>query len=86
MSDAMSMAKLGSVVGIWRLSSLSLVIETAMVARSMLSCSQSRYLEFAISVAGDVHELDVTWLPQDDVVRPREINYLECKRLSAVIA
>jgi hypothetical protein len=37
-------------------------------------------------MAGDGHELDVTWLPQDDVVRLGEVDYLECKHLGAVVA
>jgi hypothetical protein len=46
----------------------------------------SRYLEFEVSIAGDGHEHDITWLPQDDVVRPREVEYLKCERLGAVVA
>jgi hypothetical protein len=57
----------------------------------MLSCSQSSacciwYLELEVSVDGDGHELDITQMPHDDVVRPREIDHLECKRLGAVIS
>jgi hypothetical protein len=37
----MGMARLGGIVGIWRLSSLSSVVATAAVANSMLSYSQS---------------------------------------------
>jgi hypothetical protein len=48
--------------------------------------SGSRYLEFEVSVGGDDHELDVTQPPQDDVVRPREVDYLECEHLSVVVA
>jgi hypothetical protein len=46
----------------------------------------SKYLEFEVSIAGDGHELDITQPPQDDVVRPGEVNYLECERLGVVVA
>jgi hypothetical protein len=48
--------------------------------------SGPRYLELEVGVAGDGHELDVTWSSQDDVVRLREIDHFERKRLSAVVA
>jgi hypothetical protein len=48
--------------------------------------SWSRYLKFEVGIAGDGHELDITWLPQDDVVRLREVNYLKHERLSVVVA
>jgi hypothetical protein len=48
--------------------------------------SWSKYLKFEVGVAGDGHELDITWLPQDDVVGPREVNYLKHERLSVVVA
>jgi hypothetical protein len=35
------------------------------------------YLKLQVGVARDGHELDVTWLPQDDVIRPREVNQFE---------
>jgi hypothetical protein len=43
------------------------------------------YFEFEVSVAGNGRELDITWPSQDDVVRPREVNYLKCECLSAVV-
>jgi hypothetical protein len=48
--------------------------------------SGSKYLEFEVSIARDGHELDITWLPKDDMVRPREVNYLECEHLGVVVA
>jgi hypothetical protein len=44
------------------------------------------YLELEVGVAGDGHELAIKWLPQDNVVRHREINHLKCERLGAVLA
>jgi hypothetical protein len=46
----------------------------------------SSYLELEVGVAGDGHELDVTWPPQDDVVRTREINHLKSKHFGVVVA
>jgi hypothetical protein len=46
----------------------------------------SGYFEFEVSVAGNGHELDITWPTQDDVVRPREVDYLKCECLGAVVA
>jgi hypothetical protein len=48
--------------------------------------SGPRYLELEAGVARDGHELHITWLPQDEVVRPREVDYLEGERLAMVIA
>jgi hypothetical protein len=31
------------------------------------------YLELEVGIARDSHEPDITWLPQDDVVRPGEV-------------
>jgi hypothetical protein len=45
-----------------------------------------RYLEFEVSVVGDGHELDITRPPQYDVVRPGEVDYLECEHLGAIVA
>jgi hypothetical protein len=44
------------------------------------------YLELEVGIAGDGHELDVTWPPQDDMVRPREIDNLKRLCLGAVVA
>jgi hypothetical protein len=48
--------------------------------------SGSRYLEFEVSVARDGNEQDITRLPQDDVVRAGEVDYLECECLGVVVA
>jgi hypothetical protein len=44
------------------------------------------YHEFDEGIAGDGHELDITQLPQDDVVRLGEVDYLKCERLGAVVS
>jgi hypothetical protein len=44
------------------------------------------YHEFEEGIAGDGHELDITQLPQDDVVRLGEVDYLKCERLGAVVS
>jgi hypothetical protein len=47
---------------------------------------RSRYLELEVGVAGDGHEHDITRLPQDNVVRPGEVDYQKHERLDAVVA
>jgi hypothetical protein len=39
-----------------------------------------------VGIAGDGHELDMTWSSQDDVVRLGEIDHLERECLGAVVA
>jgi hypothetical protein len=48
--------------------------------------SRPGYLELEIGVARDGHEPDITWPPQDDVVRSREIDHLQHERLGVVVA
>jgi hypothetical protein len=43
------------------------------------------YLELDVGVAGDGHELDVTWLSQDDVVRFKEVDHLKREHLGVVV-
>jgi hypothetical protein len=45
-----------------------------------------RDIEFELGVTRDGHELDITWLSQDDVVRAGEVNYFKRKRFGAVVA
>jgi hypothetical protein len=44
------------------------------------------YLEFEVGVTGDDHELDITRLPHDNLVRPGEVDYFKHERLGAVVA
>jgi hypothetical protein len=44
------------------------------------------HLELEVGISGDGHELDVTWPPQDDMVRPGEVGHLESEHFGAVVA
>jgi hypothetical protein len=44
------------------------------------------YLEFEVGVTRDGHELDITWLPQDDIVWPGEVGYFKSKCFGVVVA
>jgi hypothetical protein len=48
--------------------------------------SEPGYLELEVGIARDGHELDITWLSQDDVVGSRKIDHLECECLGVVVA
>jgi hypothetical protein len=50
------------------------------------NADRSQYLELEVHVAGDGHELDVTWLPQDDMIRPRKVDHLKGEHLSVVVS
>jgi hypothetical protein len=45
-----------------------------------------RYLELEVGISGDGHEIYVTWLPQDDMIGPREVDHLIGEHLGAVVA
>jgi hypothetical protein len=48
--------------------------------------SGPEYLELEVGVAGDGHECDKAWPPQDDMIRPREVDHLEREHFGAVVA
>jgi hypothetical protein len=69
-------------------------------ASSMLFCSQSKtrlalastvmmllgiIILLEVGIAGDGHELDITWPPQDDMVGSIQVNILKGERLGAVV-
>jgi hypothetical protein len=83
-----------------RHNSLSSVVATVAGASSMLFCSQSKtWLALAstvmmllgiiilleVGIAGDGHELDITWPPQDDMVGSFQVNILKGERLGVVV-
>jgi hypothetical protein len=48
--------------------------------------SGPEYLELEVGIAGDDHELHITWPPQDDVVGPGEVDHLKSEHFDAVVA
>jgi hypothetical protein len=74
MLDVEGMAVLSGALGTQRLGSLRSAVATAIAASSMLTCSQSNaHCVLASTV-------------QDDVVRDREVDYLECDHHGVVVA